>query len=379
MTEREIGEIRRHVRRDRSNMTALYGCFVSESKEIISKFRQSVGMMPENESEKYFALMKRNLSGTLGKNLIDISFRTAQVVDSPEHKLLMKLRDTQLKDEETLDHLYEKIISSVHMDTGYLILIGCDSYDVPFKGKDDSNMNDASGEVYRYILCGICPVKQVKSVLQYQPESKDFHDGGITQVLGAPELGFLFPAFDGRSTNIYNALMYTKNAKDAHEEFVSALFNVKAPMCAQEQKQSFQTLLSQTLEDECSMDVVQAVHSGINQMIQLHKESRVSQPLLLGKEDVKAVLSESGVSEQKVTKFGVDYDAAFGSEAELFPKNVIDQKRFEVTMPDVVIKVNPERSDLIETRVIGEVKYILICADENVEVNGVSINIQDKE
>ena len=102
MTEKEIGEIRRHTRRDRSNMTALYGCFVNDHQEIISQFRLSTGMMSENEGEKYFALMKRNLSGTLGKNLVDIAFRTAQVADSPEHKLLMTLRDSQLKDEEAL-------------------------------------------------------------------------------------------------------------------------------------------------------------------------------------------------------------------------------------------------------------------------------------
>ena len=83
MNDKEIGEIRRRVRRDRSNMTAIYGCYVNAQKEIISSFRQSVAMMPENEAEKYFGVMKRTLSGTIGKNLIDISFRTAQVADSP--------------------------------------------------------------------------------------------------------------------------------------------------------------------------------------------------------------------------------------------------------------------------------------------------------
>ena len=66
MNEKEIGEIRRHVRRDRSNMTAIYGCFVTEGKEIVSQFRLSTGMMPENEGDKYFAMLKRCLSGTLG-------------------------------------------------------------------------------------------------------------------------------------------------------------------------------------------------------------------------------------------------------------------------------------------------------------------------
>ena len=181
MKEKEIGEIRRHTRRDRSNMTAIHGCFVSEGKEIISKFRLSTGMMPENESEKYFALLKKVLSGSLGRNLIDITFRTQQVVDSPEHKLLTTLRDSQLKDEEALDTLCKKIMDSVTMDTAYLILIGCDAYDVPFKGKDDAVQADGSSEIYRYILCAVCPVKLSKPALEYKAEAKEFHDSAITQ------------------------------------------------------------------------------------------------------------------------------------------------------------------------------------------------------
>ena len=38
MNIKEISEIRRHIRRDRSNMTAVYGCYVNENKEIISLY-----------------------------------------------------------------------------------------------------------------------------------------------------------------------------------------------------------------------------------------------------------------------------------------------------------------------------------------------------
>ena len=377
MKEKEIGEIRRHTRRDRSNMTAIYGCFVSEGKEVISKFRLSTGMMTENESEKYFALLKKVLSGSLGRNLIDITFRTAQVVDSPEHKLLTQLKDSQLKDEEALERFYEKVMESVTLDSAYLILVGADAYDVPFKGKDDHVSPDGSNETFRYILCAVCPVKLSKSALEYKAEIREFHDSAVTQLLSAPVLGFLFPAFDNRSTNLYNALMYSKDAGDNHEAFVSAIFNTEPYQTAKEQKQSFEALLGSALDEECSLDIVQAVHSEIGSMIQMHKESRVEEPLMLGKEEVKAVLQQNGVSETALAKFSVDYDEAFGFETQLHPKNVIDQKKFEIKTPDVTIKVNPERSDLIETRVIGGVKYILICADESVEVNGVSINIKE--
>lgn len=232
MNEKEIGEIRRRVRRDRSNMTAIYGCYVSGKKEIISEFSQSVGIMPENEAERYFGTMKRVLSGGIGKNLLDITFKTSQVADSPEHKLLMDLRSTSLKDADARLSLYQKIIDNVSFEENYLILLGCDSYDVPFKSKDGETQADASNETYTYILCAVCPVKQSKPSLRYVAEEKTFHDGGVAQVLSAPEMGFLFPAFDSRATNIYNALYYTRSPKDSHDELVNALFNVKAPMPA---------------------------------------------------------------------------------------------------------------------------------------------------
>ena len=379
MIDKEISEVRRHLRRDRSNITHIYGCYVNDNKEIISEFKQSVGMMPENESDKYFALLRRSLSGALGKNLIDITFKTSQVVDSPEHKLLMALRESRLEDEEKRLEFYQKIIDTVVLEGNYLILLGCDSYDVPFKSKDDSFQKDSSEEVYRFLLCCICPVKQTKANLHYIPEEKVFHDGAMNQMVSAPALGFLFPAFDNRSTNIYNALYYTHDTKGAQDALIEAIFNTPVPQPAAEQKKSFEALLTTALGEECSLDVVQTVHDQICQRIELHKESKVPEPLLISKEDVKEVLSSCGVSEEHVAKFSVDYDEVFGFEADLHPKNIIDNKHFELKTPDVVIKVDPARSDLIETRVIGGVKYIMICADEEVEVNGVNIHIQDSQ
>ena len=379
MNEKEIGELRRHLRRDRSNMTNIYGCYVNPQKEIITEFSQSLGMMPENESEKYFALLKRTFSGTIGKNLIDITFKTSQVADSPEHKLLMGLRECRMKDQELRHQLYQKIMDSVTMEENYLILVGAETYDVPFKSKDDSFQKDQSEESYTFMVCAVCPVKQTKPNLHYVPEEKLFHDGAMAQMVSAPVVGFMFPAFDNRSTNIYNALMYSKDVKDDHEAFISNLFNTPVPKAAAEQKVAFEALLTTTLAEECSMDVVQTVHDEICQRIEMHKEAKVPEPLKISKEDVKAVLNQCGVSQEKLAKFSVEYDEAFGFEAELHPKNIIDNKKFEIKTPDVSIKVAPDRADLIETRVIGGVKYIMICADENVEVNGVSIHIGDKE
>jgi len=148
-------------------------------------------------------------------------------------------------------------------------------------------------------------------------------------------------------------------------------------MAAADQKKSFEALLGSSLEDACCLEAVQTVHEQLCQCIELHKESKVREPLLISKEQVKQALSDCGVPEKNIAKFSVDYDETFGFEAQLHPKNIINNRRFEINTPDVSIKVNPERTDLIQTRIIGGLKYILICADENVEVNGVNIHIEE--
>ncbi len=379
MNQKEIGELRRRMRRDRSNMTAIYGCYVNAQKEIVSEFKLSTGIMPENEAEKYFGTLKRVLSGSIGRNLIDITFRTAQVANSPEHQILMDLRKTELKDDALRLSFYQKVMESVTLPDSYLILLGCDSYDVPFKSKDDQIQQDNSSEVYTYILCAVCPVKLTKPTLRYMAEEKLFHDGGASNVVSAPELGFLFPAFDNRATNIYNALYYTHSPKDNHEAFVEAIFNAPVPQPAASQKQSFEALLTTTIGDECSLEVVQTVHDQLCQSIALHKESKIADPLLVNKEQVKDAIAMCGVGEKSLAKFSVEYDEVFGADAEIHPKNIINEKRIDIRTPDVAIQVAPDRGDLIQTRIIGGVKYIMICADEDIQVNGVSIHIAEEK
>jgi hypothetical protein len=222
-------------------------------------------------------------------------------------------------------------------------------------------------------------VKQTKAVLHYEQETKDFQDGNMMNAVAAPELGFLFPAFDGRATNIYNALYFNRSPKDNHESFVTAVFNTPVDKPAQEQREYFEGLLSDALDTECSMEVVQTLHDQLCQQIALHKESKVPEALTVTKEDLADLLEGCGVSEEKVAKFSVDFETTFGLDATVYPTNIMDPKKIEIKTPDVSIKVATDRSDLIETRVIGGVKYILIRADENVEVNGVNIHIGQAE
>lgn len=193
-----------------------------------------------------------------------------------------------------------------------------------------------------------------------------------------PEFGFLFPAFDDRATNIYNALYYTKNVQENHAGFVEALFKTPVPMPAMVQRETFQTILGETLEEECSLEVIQSVQDHLGQMIEVYKESREVEPLTVSKKGIRAMLSASGVSEAHAEAFDERFDAEFGVNAEINPVNLVDTKRLEVKTPDVVIQVNPEHSELIQTRIINGAKCIVIKVSEGVEVNGVPVQIAEE-
>ena len=376
MNEREIGELRRRIRPEKTSITHIRGCYVNEKKEIVTRFQQGIGVLSEEEGEKVLALLKKSLSGTLGKNLVDISFSTNQVAEGEAHKLLMTLRDGGLQQDEILEVFFQKVAQSVTMETGYVILLAEDAYDVPFKGKDDLVLEEGSDSVYRYILCAVCPVKLAKTALTFAIGEGTFQNRATDYVVGNPELGFLFPAFDDRAANIYGALYYSRNLVENHREFVTAVFDTEPPMAPMEQMESFQAILGLSLEQECSLETVQAVQDQLCAMIQEHKESKEPEPLTISKGTVKGILASCGVSDEKVEAFDREYDGVFGPGTDLSPRNVVDPKKMEVKTPDVTIKVNPERSGLVETRVLEGARYILIRAEEGVELNGVSIHIE---
>ena len=155
---------------------------------------------------------------------------------------------------------------------------------------------------------------------------------------------------------------------------MDAIFATDRPVTADVQKEVFQALLEDTLAEDCSFEVVQSVQKQIRDLIEAHDAEKVPEPLTLSCHEVSSMLESSGVPQEKVTAFEEQYDQEFGFGAAVNAQNLVNPKRFEVRTPDVVVQVSPERSDMLETRVIDGVRYILIRADEGVEVNGVSIS-----
>ncbi len=373
MINSEVSEIKKQFKHENCAITKISGCYVDGEKTIKSRFTESFLCMPEEETFKYFEIFKKTLSGSFGKNLINMEFPTETEFNGGTQEFLLKLRDSELKDEQLLDELYEKIVQTYDFAGNYLVLLLYAAYDVPGKTSDKLLMDDASDEVYRYILCSICPVKLSKPGLSYNTDTNLIQKRIQDWVVDVPVNGFLFPAFHDRSTDLHSILYYSKNSEELHNDFVNQLLGCEVPMSAGVQKETFQTLIKETLGEDCEYEIVKSIHEKLTDVMEEHKMKEIPEPLMLDKTEVKNLFTDSGVEEEKLVEFDRNYEKMTGENVSLLAANLISTRAFEVKTPDVIVKVNPERADLVQTKMVDGRKCIVIEINDQVEVNGIAV------
>lgn len=372
MIKQEINELKRLYTPSNCSITRICGCYVDGEKNKKTEFKEAFLSLPEEEIFKYFELLRKTLSGSLGKNLLNLDFPLASEQEGGTQAALLALRDSKLKDDALIEEFYDRVINTYEYVGNYLILLIHDAYDVPGKTTDGLTMDDASDTVFEYIMCCICPVNLSKPGLSYDSINNEFHNRIRDWVVEMPETGFLFPSFNDRATDIHSTLFYSKNPEEAHSEFVENILGCTLPLSAGTQKEAFQALIEETLGDEVEYEVVKNIHENLTEMIEEHKE--IPETLTLDKHQVKSLFEKSGVKEEKLTDFDKLYDAAAGEDTSLFVNNVANVRTFEVKTPDVVIKVNPERADLVNTLQIDGKRCLVIEINDHVEVNGITIH-----
>lgn len=377
MIRKEINEIKSQFTLEDCGILKICGCYIDGEKQKITQFNETFLNLPEEEKHKYFDIFKKTLSGTPGKNLIDMRFTTDSYADEGARTFLYKLRDSELKDEKLLNDFYDKVITSYNYPGNFLILLINQVYDVPGRTSDGINMEDASDEVYNYLMCSICHVTLSKPGLGYHKEDNAFHNQEQSHMVDLPDIGFLFPAFNERSEDGDSVLFYSKDADDFQQSFLSYVLDCEVPLPAGNQKQTFQTLVADTLGEDCSYETVKSIHDNLNEMLEEQKSN--PEPVALNKTEVKELLEKSGVREERLQDFEEKFEMAAGENGRFFAANIAETRKFEVKTPNVVVKVNPDRTDLVETMEIEGKRYLVIQIDEHLEVNGICVNPETGE
>ena len=427
MNTKEVLELKRRFKTDSATFTQLVGCYVDCNHNKICKFGGKFLTLEEDEYYKYLEIANKVLSGTLGNNLLNLEFPREEEEVGGRQQILMALRDSKLEDETLLDTYYDLVIDTYDEAGNYLILLYLDSYDVMTRTTDNINV-DESEEVYTYLLAAICPVSLSKPGLGYLEDEKRIGPRVRDWVVGAPDTGFLFPAFNDRSTDIHSTLFYTKNTKEPHSEFMANGLGCGVERTATEQKMAFHSIVRNVLgaEDESTEDILLDIQQNLSDMVDDFVETHDDDDVfVLDKDTINKVLTESNVSEEKVSRIEKSVDEAFGEKMPA-AENVIDTKALianeirveklaledqvgtltlqlnekntqleertsqllekqeeidnyiaETKTYDVVLRVKPEKASQITSQVINGEKCLVIPMkdDEHATINGVNTTV----
>ena len=369
MNKKEVLEIRKQFIPANCAITRICGCYVDHEKNKKLQTKEAFLSLPEEEAFKYFDIFRKTLSGSIGKNLLNLDYSINKEDSNHPHGLLMDLRESKLQDDTLLDLFYDSVIENYDYNENYYIVLIHGMYDIPGKASDGEEMFDASDEVYEFILCSICPVKLSKAGLSYDSQENKIEDRVRDWVVDKPDKGFLFPAFNDRSTDIHSALYYSRKSDEIQPDMIENVIGAEMVTSADVEKDLFLHFIEEVLDERCDFKIVRNIHETLNALIEDYKDA--PEPLSLGKSDIRKIFEDSGVPEECMEKFDSEFDFTFGRTKSVFVTNISETKRFNVKTPDVTIKVSPDRADLVETMVINGRQCIVIAVDDHVTVNGI--------
>lgn len=328
MRKKDILELKRRLKKDDCTFTRMCGCYVDGQKNIVLKLKETFLNLRDEEFYKYLEIAKKTLSGTIGNNLLELNFPLEEEGMGSHQLSLMELKKSRLKDDAKLDDFYNTIIDSYDYTGNFLILLFHDAYDVMTKTTDNSKL-DESEEVYEYILCAICPVELAKPALGYLEDEHKIGARIRDWIVGVPDLGFVFPAFIDRSTDIHSIIYYAKNAKDSHPEVMEEVLGCSSKETATEQKEKFQTIISKAVgcDEEKSEHLFMEIQETLSSIAEEHiaVNGKNAEPILLSNDNIQDLLMESGIPEEITAKIEKSYIDVFGDTPPIVD-HLIDKK-----------------------------------------------------
>lgn len=328
ITKGDVLELRRRLKKTECTFGRMCGCYVNSGKQVVLKFSESFSELEEDEFYKYLEIAKKTLSGTLGSNLLELEFDRSE--SAAEHqKYLLALKESKLGNEDLLDRLYEQIIAEYAYPGNYLILVYHDIYDVPSKATSGEEQ-DESEEIYEYILCAICPVELSKPALGYREDENRIGARVRDWVVGLPDLGFVYPAFANRGSDVNAVMYYVKTGKSSQPELVEQVLGCVPQRTAAEDKQAFRSVVLDAFgEDEEQADAAFfQIQKTISGMVAEREEDESLPPVSLTAETLSGLATEAEVPEKVRELMEKSYTHVFGDTPPV-ADNVLDSKLVE--------------------------------------------------
>ena len=192
---------------------------------------------------------------------------------------------------------------------------------------------------------------------------------------GAPICGFLFPAYDNRSSNIHAILYYSKSEANRYQEFAQNITGVNMlPVSESAQKQLFANMVEQTLGRDCDFESVRDISKQLNQLATEQADSVDSDPATADKADLRRVIQSTDSGQKHKDDLDGAYEEMVGDgNVKLETDNIVPGKTLKVESPAVKLSVSGEYADLLETKIVDGRECILLPIEDTITVNGIRI------
>ena len=366
MKVKDLARIRRRLRAEKNNIRSLYGCYVNEKGEVISEQEESISLMAEDEAEQYFSLLRKSLSGRIGKNILELSFPTDYVRGDEHFRLLSELRNTKLEDPQLREELFRLIREAKPVEEGsYVILLSTESFDVPARGEEE-------GGSFRYLLCCVCPVKENKASLCYQARDRRFSDSGRRLALASPSLGFLWPALEDGGANLYSAM--TLAGGEGYEAFIKGVFDCDRPSLPAEQKSLFGEALRSAMGENPSFEDVMAVTEQLGLYLNAEQEEKGKEPVSLSPEALCDLIGQK-VELPETERFCETCREILGEEASFNLENLWTA-RGVIELPGLKISMTEEGRNRIRSEKLNGKPVLIIQAGDGLQLDGENVEIR---
>ena len=380
MNRKDILELKKRFKKEECTFTKVCGCYVNSEKEKLVEFKETFLNLPDDELFKYLEIAKKSLSGKIGNNLLELNFPLNDNSENEKQQLLMMLAKSGLKEDALLSHFYESVIDAYECSENYLILLYHDVYDVMTKTSDNRKL-DESEEVYEYVICAICPVSLSKPGLGYFDEERKIKSRIRDWVVEVPAIGFTYPGFIDRGSDVDTVMYYTKNTKDPHAELMENALGCFPKQTATNQLETFEAIVKSTVStnDDISDKIFADIQDNLNTLIVEHNETYEDtdqEAITLSKDKVKDLLIESGVSEEITIKIESSYEEQFGEEPPL-AENLVDTKLVKKNAQKKKEEQLITQIEALESK-LEQVEKATVIDEDNEEISEI-IEIDDTE
>lgn len=373
MNKKEILELRKTFRPENCNISRIATCYVTSEKEKILEKSQAFLSLPEEEAFKYFDILKQALSGTVGKNLYTLKTNSIHPADESPQKL-ETLRKYHMNDEGMLTDLFDSIIGSYDSSENYLIIVVNGLYDIPGVTSDDQELEDASDEVYSYILTCICPVELDEPGLSIDCTKPAILDKERDWMVKSPVNALLYPAFTDRATDIHHALYFAKKAENSQDDFLKELIGSEMMLSDKEEHEWFLDTLNHAHEEQMPLETAKEIHTKLVEK-SLEKENLPSAGMLSKKELLQVIDKE--LNADQVKDIDEDYDKTVGKENDITIKNLVNPKKMVIQTGTTKVEIDSDYADMVETKRIDGRLYLAVPLTSNdILVDGCAVRTE---